>query len=156
MNAIVAMTPDRVIGIENRIPWRLPDDLKLFKKITMGHVILMGRKTFESIGKPLPGRTNLVVSRGAHFAGVEMIRDLEHFDPARFEMNGQEIFVIGGTEIYKRLLHRCQKLYVTHVHRECAGDSYFPEFESIFQKTEKIAESHEFDTFIYRRRPDHG
>jgi dihydrofolate reductase len=156
MNAIVAMTPNRVIGFENKVPWRLPDELKLFKRITMGHVVLMGRKTFESIGKPLPGRTNLVVSRAAQFAGVEMIRDVEHFDPARFETERREVFVIGGAEIYKRLLDRCHVLYVSQVHRECAGDSYFPEFESKFQKTEKIAETDDFQTYIYRRRVDPG
>jgi dihydrofolate reductase len=156
MNAIVAMTPERVIGFENKVPWRIPDELKLFKKITIGHVVLMGRKTFESIGKPLPGRTNLVISRAAQFPGVEMIRDIEHFDPARFAKEGQEVFVIGGAEIYERLLNRCHVLYVTRVHRECTGDSYFPEFESKFHKTEKIAETHEFDTHIYRRPLDLG
>src|SRR3977135_1531178 len=100
MNAIVALTRTRVIGIGNKIPWKLSEDLKLFKKVTMGHTVLMGRKTFESIGKPLPGRLNLVVSRTAEFGGVETIRDLDTFDPSRFESGGSEIYVIGGSEIY--------------------------------------------------------
>jgi dihydrofolate reductase len=156
MNAIVALTRTRVIGIGNKIPWKLSEDLKLFKKVTMGHTVLMGRKTFESIGKPLPGRLNLVVSRTAEFGGVETIRDLDTFDPSRFENGGSEIFVIGGSEIYNKLLDRCELLYVTNVHREYEGDTYFPEFESKFEKVEKIAQTHEFDTFIYRRRTDHG
>jgi dihydrofolate reductase len=156
MNAIVALTRTRVIGIGNKIPWKLSEDLKLFKEVTMGHTVLMGRKTFESIGKPLPGRLNLVVSRTAEFGGVETIRDLDTFDPSRFENGGSEIFVIGGSEIYSKLLDRCELLYVTNVHREYEGDTYFPEFESKFEKFEKIAETHEFDTFIYRRRTDHG
>ena len=95
----------------------------------MGHSILMGRKTFESIGKPLPGRHNLVVTRTGNFAGVELIRDLQTFDPALYEADGKEIFVIGGAEIYRALLVRCESIYVTIVKEEYEGDAYFPEFE---------------------------
>jgi dihydrofolate reductase len=156
MKAIVAMTRHRVIGIENRIPWRLSEDWKLFRNITMGHTVLMGRKTFESIGKPLHGRRNLVVSRSGVFDGVEMIRDLHSFDPAPFEADGQDVFVIGGSEIYKKLLDRCELLYVSSVWDDYEGDSYFPEFESRFEIVEKIVETSEFETFIYRRRSSNG
>jgi dihydrofolate reductase len=89
----------------------------------------MGRKTFESIGKPLHGRRNLVVSRSGVFDGVEMIRELHSFDPAPFEADGQDVFVIGGSEIYKKLLDRCELLYVSYVWNDYEGDSYFPQFE---------------------------
>ena len=95
MNAIAAMALNRVIGKGNKIPWHLPEDFKWFKKTTMGHPILMGRKTFESIGQPLPGRRNLVVSRTAEIEGVEIVRDLERFDdnPDPFGDGWEELFL---------------------------------------------------------------
>jgi dihydrofolate reductase len=152
MKAIVAMTHERVIGSDNRIPWLLRGEQKWFKEMTMGHPILMGRKTFESIGRPLPGRRNLVVTRTGNFAGVELIRDLQKFDPAYFESEGPEVFVIGGSEIYQALLDRCNALYVTIVKGEYRGDTYFPEFDSQFEIAETIRESPEFDIFRYARR----
>jgi dihydrofolate reductase len=151
MKAIVAMTRNRVIGKNNRIPWRLSGEQRWFKEVTMGHPILMGRKTFESIGRPLPGRRNLVVTRAGKFAGVELIRDLNAFDPAPYELDGAEIFVIGGAEIYQALLDRCDVIYATVVKREYDGDAYFPEFESQFEISELIRETPEFDIFCYRR-----
>ena len=120
--------------------------------MTMGHPILMGRKTFESIGKPLPGRRNLVVTRTGHFPGVELIRDLQAFDPGSYETDGKEIFVIGGAKIYEALLDRCDTIYGTIVREEYAGDAYFPEFESQFEIAETIQETPEFDIFRYQRR----
>jgi dihydrofolate reductase len=152
MKAIVAMTRKRVIGKNNQIPWRLRGEQKWFKEVTMGHSILMGRKTFESIGKPLPGRHNLVVTRTGSFAGVELIRDLQAFDPGLYEADGKEVFVIGGAEIYRALLDRCETIYVTIVKEEQEGDAYFPEFESEFVILETIRETPEFDIFCYHRR----
>jgi len=117
----------------------------------MGHSILMGRKTFESIGKPLPGRHNLVVTRTGNFAGVELIRDLQTFDPALYEADRKEIFVIGGAEIYRALLDRCETIYVTIVKEDYEGDAYFPEFESQFAISETVRETAEFDIFCYHR-----
>ena len=114
----MAMTRKRVIGKNNQIPWRLRGELKWFKEVTMGHSILMGRKTFESIGKPLPGRRNLVVTRAGNFAGVDLVRDLKTFDPALYEADGKEIFVIGGAEVYGALLDRCDTIYMTIVKQE--------------------------------------
>jgi dihydrofolate reductase len=151
MKAIVAMTKSRVIGKNNQIPWRLPGEQKWFKEVTMGHPILMGRKTFESIGRPLPGRRNFVVTRAGKFAGVELIHDLNAFDPGFYELDGPEIFVIGGAEIYRALLDRCDVIYATVVKREYEGDAYFPEFESQFEFSETIRETPEFDIFSYRR-----
>ena len=152
MKAIVAMTRNRVIGKNNKIPWRLPGEQRWFKEVTMGHAILMGRKTFESIGRPLPGRRNLVVTRAGKFAGVEMIHDLSAFNPGPYELDGAEVFVIGGAEIYKALLDRCDMIYATVVKRPYEGDAYFPEFESQFEISETIRETPEFDIFSYRRR----
>jgi len=152
MKAIVAMTRDRVIGENNKIPWQLRGEQKWFKQVTMGHPILMGRKTFESIGRPLSGRRNLVVTRTGNFPGVELIRDLKRFDPEPYESEGAEVFVIGGAKIYQALLDRCNALYVTIVKGEYRGDAYFPEFESWFEISETIRESSEFDTFLFKRR----
>ena len=151
MRAIVAMTRNRVIGKNNKIPWRLPGEQRWFKEVTRGHAILMGRKTFESIGRPLPGRRNLVVTRTGKFAGVDLIHDLNVFDPGPYELDGAEIFVIGGAEIYKALLDRCDMIYATVVKRPYEGDAYFPEFESLFEISETIRETPEFDIFCYRR-----
>jgi dihydrofolate reductase len=152
VKAIVAMTRERVIGDGNRIPWRLHGEQRWFKEVTMGHPILMGRKTFESIGKPLPGRRNLVVTRTGNFTGVDLIRNLETFDPAPYESDGKEIFLIGGAEIYSALLGRCDAIYVTIVKREYPGDTFFPEFKSQFEVSETIRETPEFDIFCYKRR----
>jgi dihydrofolate reductase len=152
VKAIVAMTRERVIGDGNRIPWRLHGEQRWFKEVTMGHPILMGRKTFESIGKPLPGRRNLVVTRSGNFGDVDLIRDLEAFDPAPYESVGKAIFVIGGAEIYSALLGRCDAIYVTIVKTEYPGDTFFPEFESKFEISETIRETPEYDIFCYQRR----
>jgi dihydrofolate reductase len=146
------MTRERVIGDGNRIPWRLHGEQRWFKEVTMGHPILMGRRTFESIGKPLPGRRNLVVTRTGNFTGVDLIRNLETFDPAPYESDGKEIFLIGGAEIYSALLGRCDAIYVTIVKREYPGDTFFPEFKSQFEVSETIRETPEFDIFCYKRR----
>ena len=130
LKAIAAMSLNRVIGRANTIPWHLPEDFKWFKKMTTGRVIVMGRKTFESIGKPLPNRTNAVVTRGPAIPDVITIRDLAAFDPAEFR---QEVFVIGGAQIYSQLLPRCSDLFLTVVQREIDGDAFFPEFEPLFE-----------------------
>ena len=145
------MTRNRVIGKNNKIPWRLPGEQKWFKEVTMGHPILMGRRTFESIGRPLPGRRNLVVTRTGKFAGVDLIHDLSVFDPGPYESDGAEIYVIGGAEIYQALLDRCDKIYATIVKGEYEGDAHFPEFESQFEISETIRETPEFDIFCYWR-----
>jgi dihydrofolate reductase len=151
MKTIVAMTRNRVIGKNNKIPWRLPGEQKWFKAMTMGHAVLMGRKTFESIGGPLPGRHNIVVTRSVDIEGVEIVRDLEKFDPSPYEADGKDVFVIGGSEIYRALLPRCETIYATIVKQEHDGDTYFPEFESGFEIQEVIRETLEYDVLRYRR-----
>ena len=148
MIAIVAMTPSRVIGHRNAIPWRLPEDLRWFRETTLRHPVLMGRKTFQSLGKPLRGRANLVVSRTFAFPGVEMVPSLVRFDPDRYE---REVFVIGGAEIYRAMLPRCRQLLVTHVKAEYPGDAFFPAYEHLFRPVEEIRDASEFRTVRYER-----
>ncbi|MGA7749149.1 MAG: dihydrofolate reductase, partial [Gallionella sp.] len=111
ISLIVAMAKNRVIGINNTLPWHLPADLKHFKALTMGHHIVMGRKTYESIGKPLPGRTSVVVTRNAHYAppGVVVVNSLEAAIAACG--NDEEIFVIGGAELYSQAIDLADRIY---------------------------------------------
>lgn len=127
LSIIVAANLKGVIGKENALIWRLPNDLKRFKKLTMGKPILMGRKTFESIGKPLPGRTSIVITRDTDYAveGVVVAHSLpEAIDIAR-ETGAGEAFVIGGGQIYQQALALADRIYLTRVHEESAGDTFF-------------------------------
>lgn len=124
---IAALAANRVIGKDNELPWRLPADLKRFKQLTMGHPVLMGRKTHESIGKPLPGRRNLVITRERNYSapGCEVVHTL---DAAIAACRGtQALFVIGGAELYHAALPRAQRLEFTEIHAEFEGDAVFPE-----------------------------
>src|SRR5438067_289228 len=108
------MALNRVIGAGNRIPWHLPEDFRWFKKMTTGHVIVMGRKTFESIGRPLPNRTTIVLSRAPNaVVGARMIPGLPELETLRAEFSGKEIFICGGAEIYRQALPLCSDLYLT-------------------------------------------
>lgn len=135
LSLIVAMARNRVIGRENGLPWHLPEDLKYFKAATMGKPILMGRKTFESIGRPLPGRLNIVITRDPAWRheGVMVAGSLEEAlaraaaDPAAVEAG--EIMVIGGEQIYRAAIEKADRLYITRVDADVAGDAFFPEFD---------------------------
>ena len=125
---IAAMASNRIIGRDNAMPWHLPADLRRFKALTMGHPVLMGRKTHESIGKPLPGRRNLVLTRDPAYraAGCEIVTSL---DAALAACAGvEQIFVIGGGEIYRAALPYAQRLEFTEIHAAFEGDASFPEF----------------------------
>lgn len=130
---IVAQAENRVIGNQNRLPWHLPEDLKYFKAVTLGKPIIMGRKTFESIGRPLPGRTNIVVTRDASYQreGIEVVHSLpqalERAEQIGVINGSEEVMLIGGAELYSQALPYCQRLYLTQVHAEVEGDAYFPE-----------------------------
>lgn len=132
---IVAMAQNRVIGRNNKLPWYLPNDLKYFKQVTMGLPIVMGRKTYESIGRPLPGRTNIVVTRNTNWSadGVKSVNSLEcAFELAESiaEIDGRdEVMIIGGDQIYQSALPLVDRIYLTEVHADVAGDAYFPAFE---------------------------
>jgi dihydrofolate reductase len=141
LTAIVAMTPDRVIGRNGSLPWHLPEDLAFFKRTTSGHPIVMGRKTYESIGRPLPKRRNIVLTRDRNWTaeGVEVI-----YSPADLEtlpdLDGQ-VFIIGGSEIYAIFMPRLHDLLVTHVFQNHPGDTILPGFEREFPNVE-ILETH--------------
>lgn len=129
ISLIAAMDRNRLIGNNNQLPWHLPADFAHFKSITMGKPIIMGRKTHESIGKPLPGRTNIVLSRNPdlRFDGVECVSSFKH--AVALAGKAEEIMVIGGSTIYKMLLPEADRLYFTHVDAEFEGDAWFPEFD---------------------------
>lgn len=144
------MSRNRVIGDGPRIPWHLPEDFRWFKKMTIGQVVVMGRKTFESIGKPLPNRETIVVSRqGLEFPGARTVRSLDEIDPAK---ESREVFICGGAEIYALALPKCSDLYLTQVKREVAGDVFFPPFESLFEARATLADNDEFTIVHYQRR----
>lgn len=147
--AVVAMDPNRLIGRDGTLPWQLPEDLAFFKKTTLGHPVLMGRKTFESIGRPLTKRRNFVLTRDRSWnhPGVEVIHSPDEIP----DLDG-DIFVIGGAEIYKALSGRIDVWLVSHVHRSYGGDTYLAPFEIDFPKSEEV-ESHEnFTVKRYLRR----
>ena len=151
--AIAAMSLNRVIGAGNRIPWHLPEDFKWFKKMTTGQVIVMGRKTFESIGKPLPNRTTVVLTRSAKpIPGVRTISDLSQLDPSDPALAGREIFICGGAQIYQQTLPLCTDLYLTLVQREVEGDTFFPPFEDRFELAEEVLVHPEFKILHYWAR----
>jgi len=150
ISIIVAHSRNMAIGKAGTLVWRLPNDLKRFKKLTTGHPIIMGRKTYQSINRPLPDRTNVVVTRDANLeipgcivvhSAIEAIKRAKEFDQ-------EEIFIIGGAELYKETLSLADRLYVTVVDMYVDGDAFFPEYSNIF--TKKISEeSGEFEGLKY-------
>lgn len=129
LSLIVAMAENRVIGVDNRLPWHLSADLQNFKKLTMGKPILMGRRTFESIGRPLPGRENVIVTRtpGYNPPGCSVFPSV---DAALERLSGyEEVMVIGGAAFYTSLLPSAHRLYLTVIHHEFEGDTFFPNFD---------------------------
>jgi len=129
---IVAVASNGVIGRNNQLPWYLPEDLKYFKRTTMGKPVIMGRKTYESIGKPLPGRTNIVITRNPDYqlAGCQVVQTLdaaiEVAEGVCFLEGKEEGIIMGGSEIYKLSLPQTDRLYLTEVHAEVEGDAFFP------------------------------
>lgn len=146
LSAIAAMSENRVIGIDNQLPWHLPADLKHFKTLTTGHPILMGRKTYESIGRPLPNRTNIIITRNADFTapGCVVVTSIDHAMTHAAKENVQEIFIIGGAEVYKQLLPHVQCIYLTIVHEQFEGDAFFPELD-VKEWKETARETHAAD-----------
>jgi dihydrofolate reductase len=151
--AIAAMSENRVIGNGNKIPWHLPEDFKWFKKMTTGQIIVMGRKTFESIGKPLPNRTTIVLSRtNFQHPGVQTISDLSEIERTLPNVADRRVFICGGAQIYEQTLPRCSDLYLTLVKRTVEGDAFFPPFENDFELTEEILDCADFKILHYVRR----
>ncbi len=158
ISIISAMAQNRVIGIENRLPWNLKEDLQHFKRLTLGHDIIMGRKTFESIGKPLPGRHSIIVTRNPDYRveGCTSATSLQAAIAACQDKD--EAFIIGGAELYAQALPLAQHLYLTEIKGEFVGDAHFPEFDkSLWQEVKRdshLSESGlEFDFVEYHKQP---
>ncbi|WP_057764040.1 dihydrofolate reductase [Cytobacillus praedii] len=155
-----AMDNNHVIGYNNQLPWHLPEDLKFFKSTTLGHPIAMGRKTWDSIGRPLPGRENIVITRNPEFLceGCTVLNSVE----ALLEYSRQkadEIFVIGGAEIFKLILPDADKLYLTRIYDEFKGDTFFPELNmeewSLLSREQGIKDEknpYDYEFMIYKRK----
>jgi dihydrofolate reductase len=141
---VVAMARNRTIGRDNQLPWRLPDEIAYFKKVTMGHPIVMGRRTYESIGKPLPGRLNIVVThdRGYQAPGCTVVGSLE--EAWRAAGNAEEVCVIGGTSLFRETLPIADRIHLTEVEADVEGDTFFPDFDRS-QWREREIERHAAD-----------
>ncbi|MDD9953136.1 MAG: dihydrofolate reductase [Candidatus Woesearchaeota archaeon] len=147
---IAAMTTDRVIGHQNTLPWHIPEDLKHFKETTRGKTVVMGRKTYESLGKPLPNRHNIVISTTLN-ADVDVCTSVDAAI-AKAQTYDEDIFIIGGATIYEQTLDLVDKMYISYVKGEYEGDSYFPEFDEANWEIEEKKEYDKFDLVVYRRK----
>lgn len=156
---IVAMAKNRTIGLDNTLPWRIPADLKHFKKLTMGHHMIMGRKTFESIGKPLPGRSTVVVSRDRDLKidGCTVVHSLP--EAIATCARDPQIFVVGGADIYAQTLELADTLFITEIQQDVVGDAQFPEFDrtkwqevSREQHSQQEPQPLEYHFVTYRRK----
>ncbi len=155
ISLIVAMASNRVIGDKGDIPWKIPGEQKMFKEITMGHTMIMGRKTYETIGRPLPGRTNIVVTRQPDYQapGCVVVNNLKRAI-ASCSPDESEAFIIGGGQIYQETISDADRIYLTVLLREVSGDTYFPEFsENDFKiiKSDFIDAVEPYHFYIYER-----
>lgn len=147
--AIAAMSENGVIGAGGKIPWHIPDEFKWFKQTTMGHTLVMGRKTFDSIGRPLPGRRTIVLSRSPlTIPGVTVVPSLDQLDPAQIE---GPVFIAGGAEIYRQALPRISEIYLTVVKKTVEGDTFFPKIDEFFERAETLLDHPEFTVYRYRQ-----
>ena len=158
ISMIAAMAHDRVIGKDNQMPWHMPADLAHFKRVTLGKPVLMGRKTFESIGRPLPGRRNLVISRNPDYQadGIEVVGSVEGALALLADNEVAEVMVIGGGHLYAELLPKADCLYLTRIELEVEGDTRFPAFadeqwqcveREVHQADEKNPHPYRFETW---------
>ena len=140
LSIIVAVSENGIIGLDNQLIWRLPDDLKRFKKLTLGHPMIMGRKTFESIGKPLPGRQSIIVTRDEDFSfeGTIVVHSVQEAIEVAKKIETEEAFIIGGGDIYRQVQGNCDRLYITEVHTQTQGDTFFQiEKPELWQEIER-------------------
>ncbi|MGB1262795.1 MAG: type 3 dihydrofolate reductase [Cognaticolwellia sp.] len=161
LSMIVAHADNRVIGKNNDMPWHLPADLAYFKKTTLGKPIIMGRKTYQSIGRALPGRKNIVISRDEsfHADGVEVVKSVDA--ALALVSDVEEVMVIGGGAIYQHCLATAQRLYITHIEANIAGDTYFPDYDlendwhkmSSERVTADDKNAYDLNFCVYQRRP---
>lgn len=159
ISIIAAMAKNRVIGCENKLPWNLPADLKRFKKLTLGHHIIMGRKTYESIGKPLPGRTSIIITRQENYKapGCYVVNSIE--DALKTASNDDEVFITGGEQVYKQTLNLAERLYLTLIGVDLKGDAYFPKFNEkdfeLISRENHLRDKenpHPFSFLVYERK----
>ena len=152
ISIIAALTPKRVLGKDNKLIWHLREDLKNFKRLTSGNTIIMGRKTFDSIGKPLPNRHNIVISASLPpTAGLDVCRTLSEA-MQKANQYDKETFIIGGASIYEQALPLADKMYLSHLKQEYDGDVFFPEFNPAAWHVEEQQEFPEFTFKTYRRK----
>ena len=145
ISIVAAVASNRVIGRGDAVPWRLSTDLKRLKTLTMGHCVVMGRKTFETLPQPLPGRTNVVITRDAAYPAAEGVLVVPTTEEA-LEVAArlcEEVFILGGAQIYAQLLHRADRMYLTEVHAEVEGDAFFPEFDDVIEW--RLADREDFE-----------
>ncbi len=148
ISIIAAMAKNRVIGRNNYIPWKLPEDMKRFKELTTGKPVVMGRKTFESIGRPLPNRANIIVTRDKNYKADNCVVVHSAGEAIKAAKGNEEVMIIGGAEIYKQFLPRADRLYLTLIDKEFEGDAYFPEFDK--NEWEEVSrEEHESNGLRY-------
>ena len=146
VSLIVAMDERRGIGVNNQLPWRLSADLKRFKALTMGHYLIMGRKTFASIGRPLPGRQMIIVTRDTNYTadGCLIVHSVDEAIALARTRGESEVFIIGGAEIYRQALGKVERVYLTRVDAEVQADTFFPAFEESAWNAQEISH-HEAD-----------
>ena len=150
------MASNRVIGRAGTLPWHLSEDLKLFKRLTIGHPIIMGRRTWESLGRPLPGRQNIVISRSlpeSKTPGATLISDIEQLQHLGIT---HDAFLIGGGQLYEALFPACTSLYLTYVFEAYDGDTYLPEFEHLFFLEDVLTSTGAFEQRLYLRKQNEG
>ena len=157
ISIIVAMSKNRVIGKDNTMPWHLSDDLKNFKSITMGKTIIMGRLTYESIGKPLPGRNNIILSKSLTLSTVPVYKTIN--DALQSVKDEEEIFIIGGSEIYSQTIDLATRIFITKIDEIIQGDKYFPDVDfkawdlvSCENYTKNEKNSHDFRSEVYIKK----
>jgi len=147
---IAAMDKNRVIGKDNSLPWNMPADMKHFKDLTLGKPIVMGRKTYETIGKPLPNRKNIIITRDQDYKAEGCIVAHSIEESLQSAENAEEVMVIGGANIYKQFLPRTDKIYLTIIEHDFEGDTYFPEYnedewKEVEREEHKADEENEYD-----------
>lgn len=142
LSALVAIAKNNVIGKDNDLPWYLPADLKYFKKMTINHPVIMGRKTYESIGLPLPKRTNIVLTHDPYYlsSNILVAHSLEEAIALAYDLDNEEVFVIGGATIFESCFPFFDRLYITEVHAEIEGDTFFPDWDK--EEWKLISEEH--------------
>ncbi|PIZ95957.1 MAG: hypothetical protein COX80_02880 [Candidatus Magasanikbacteria bacterium CG_4_10_14_0_2_um_filter_33_14] len=154
LSLIAAISENNCIGKDNSLPWNIPEDMKHFKDITTGHIVLMGRNTWESIPekfRPLPNRKNIVITRDIKYMVPEGVEVYSSIDEALEKYKNENVFIIGGASIYKQTIDQADKLYITEVHQQVDGDAFFPEIDkNLFKEIER--KKHEgFDFVLYIR-----